>query len=109
MQINVNTSNLDWKFQKASRYLPVKMSTTHFDGFGECIVIVANRADGMSTEIVENKNSEYFITLMDKELYEDVKIKILGMDYWKPNTHYNTFDGLVNGFKRKIHLDGYVF
>lgn len=109
MQINVSTSNVDWEFEQANRYLPVRLSTTHFDGFGECIVIVANRADGMTTEITENKNSEAFITLMDKSLYEDVKSKVLAMDYWEPNTHYNTFDGLADGIKRKIHLDGSVF
>ena len=65
MQINVSTSNVDWEFEQANRYLPVRLSTTYFDGFGECIVIVANRADGMTTEITENKNSEVFITLMD--------------------------------------------
>jgi len=109
MQINVSTSNVDWEFEKASRYLPVRLSTTHFDGYGECIVIIANRADNMSTDITENMNSEVFITLMNKELYEDVKAKVLRMDYWTPNTHYNTFDGLADGVKRKIHLDGYVF
>ena len=101
MQINVSTSNVDWNFEIANRYLPVRLSTTHFDGYGECIVIVANRADGMTSEV--------FITLMDKYLYEDVKAKVLGMDYWKPNTHYNTFDGFADGIKRKIHLDGSVF
>ena len=66
MQINVSTSNVDWVFEQANRYLPVRLSTTLFDGIGECIAIVANRADGMTTEITENKNSEVFITLMDK-------------------------------------------
>lgn len=57
MQINVSTSNVDWVFEQANRYPPVRLSTTHFDGIGECIAIVANRADGMTTEITENKNS----------------------------------------------------
>ena len=69
MQINVSTSNVDWNFEIANRYLPVRLSTTHFDGYGECIVIVANRADGMTSEITENNNSEVFITLMNKYLY----------------------------------------
>ena len=109
MHNKISMSNVDWNFEIANRYLPVRLSTTHFDGYGECIVIVANRADGMTSEITENNNSEVFITLMDKYLYEDVKAKVLGMDYWKPNTHYNTFDGFADGIKRKIHLDGSVF
>ena len=59
-------------------------------------------------ELILNPKLE-FITLMDKFLYEDVKSKVLAMDYWEPNTHYNTFDGLADGIKRKIHLDGSVF
>jgi len=109
MQINLSTTDVDWEFELANRYLPVRLSTTYFDGFGECIVIVANRADDMTTEITENKNSEVFITLMDKYLYEDVKSKVLAMDYWLPNTHYNTFDGFADGINRKIHLDVTVF
>ena len=63
----------------------------------------------MTTDITENNNSEVFITLMDKYLCEDVKAKVLGMDYWKPNTHYNTFDGFADGIKRKILLDVSIF
>lgn len=109
MQINVNTSNVDLKFEKANRYLPVRLSTTHFDWYGECIVIVANRADDMTTNIFENEDSEVFVTLMNDSLYENVKAKVLGMDYWRPNTHYNTFNGFADGVQRKIHLDGTVF
>lgn len=53
MQININNLEIDWEFQKASKYLPVRLSTTYFDDIGECICIVANRADGMTTEIIE--------------------------------------------------------
>ncbi len=109
MQINVNTANLDWQFKKASRYLPVRLSSTTFDGYGECIVIVANRADGMTSDITENDKSEVFITLMDRRLYEDIKSRVLNMDYWSPQNHYNTCDGLADGRPRKIHLDGMVF
>ncbi|MBO4664905.1 MAG: hypothetical protein J5663_10915 [Bacteroidaceae bacterium] len=109
MQINISTSYVDWDFEKASIYLPVRLSTTYFDGYGECIVIVANRADGMTTDIMENKKSEVFITLMNKRLYEDVKAKVLGMDYWEPDSHYKTVDGLADGVKRKIHLDMCMF
>lgn len=109
MQINVNTVNLDWQFKKAKRYLPVRLSTTTFNGYGECIVIVANRADGMTTDVIENDKSEVFITLMDNVLFEEVKSKVLNMDYWTPQNHYNTCDGFADGKPRKIHLDGMVF
>jgi len=109
MQININTANCDWQFEKAKRYLPVRLSTTYFEHFGECIVIIANRADGRMTDIIENDESEVFITLMDSKLYEVIKSKVLNMDYWSPINHYNTCDGLVDGKPRKIHLDGMVF
>ena len=109
MQINLHTANVDWCFKKANRYLPVRLSTTFFDRFGECIVIVANRADGTTTDITENSESEVFITLMDKRLYEEIKYKVLNMDFWFPQNHYNTCDGLADGIQRKIHLDGKVF
>ncbi|MBR0263606.1 MAG: hypothetical protein IJQ60_06965 [Prevotella sp.] len=109
MQININTNHFDWQFEIANRYLPVRLSTTTFDGYGECIVIVANRADGMTTDITENNKSEVFITLMDRHLYEDIKARVLEMDYWIPQNHYNTCDGLADGKPRKIHLDGMVF
>lgn len=109
MQINVNTANLDCQFKKANKYLPVRLSTTSIDGYGECLVIVANRADGMTTDITENDNSEVFITLMDRHLYKDIKSRVLNMDYWSPQNHYNTCDGLADGRHRKIHLDGMVF
>ncbi len=109
MQININTNHFDWQFKKAERYLPVRLSTTAFDGYGECIVIVANRADGMMTAIGENDESEVFITLQNKWLYEEIKAKVLNMEYWTPQIHYNTCDGLADGKPRKIHLDGAVF
>ena len=109
MQISINTNHFDWQFNIAERYLPVRLSTTTFDGYGECIVIVANRADGMTTAITENDRSEVFITLMDKYLYEDIKARVLEMDYWIPQKHYNTCDGQADGKLRKIHLDGMVF
>ena len=34
MQININDMTIDWQFQKASKYLPVRLSTTFFDGIG---------------------------------------------------------------------------
>jgi hypothetical protein len=109
MQINVNTTNVDWQFKQAPKYLPVRLSTTFFDGFGECIVIVANRVEGMTTAITENSNSEVFVTLQNKQLYEEIKAKVLNMDFWIPQVHYNTCNGLADGKPRKIHLDGTVF
>lgn len=109
MQININSTAIDWEFKKAKKYLPIRLSTAYFDGIGECIAFTANRADGMTTEIVENKDSEVFLTLMDRNLYEEIKRDVLNMDYWTPNTHYNTVNGLADGVQRKIHLDGYVF
>ena len=31
------------------------------------------------------------------------------MDFWAPNTHYNTATGFADGIVRKIHLDGMIF
>lgn len=31
------------------------------------------------------------------------------MDFWAPNTHYNTVTGFADGIVRKIHLDGMIF
>ena len=109
MQININNMIVDWQFQKASRYLPVRLSTVYFDGIGECMAFVVNRADGMTTDIVENPQSEIFLTVMDQCLYDEIKRDILNMDYWTPNRHYNTVTGLADGIDRKIHLDGQVF
>ena len=81
MQININDMTIDWQFQKANKYLPVRLSTTHFDGIGECIAFVANRADGMTCDITENQHSEIFLTLMDSSLYEELKRDVLNMDY----------------------------
>lgn len=71
--------------------------------------IVANRADGITTEIIENNESEVFVALMDKQLYDEVKYKVLNMDYWTPNAWYNTLNGFADGKPRKIHLEGGVF
>lgn len=111
MQINVsiNDNTIDWEFKQASRDLPVRLSTTYFDGIGECLCIVANRADGEYTNIIENENSEVFITLQDSELFEILKSKLYNYDFWTPNTHYNTVNGLADGVMRKIHLDGMIF
>lgn len=109
MQININNTAIAWEFEKASKYLPVRLSTTYFDGIGECICVVANRADGMTTEIIENSESEVFLTLNTPQLYNIIKSCVLNMDYWTPNTHYNTVNGLADGVMRKIHLDGEIF
>lgn len=109
MQININDMTIDWEFKKASKYLPVRLSTTYFDGIGECICIVGNRADGMITEVIENQYSEVFLTLNEPSLYNTIKSAVINMDYWTPNTHYNTVNGLADGITRKIHLDGTIF
>lgn len=108
MQINANGRNQIY-YEKASKYLPVRLSTTYFDELGECICIVANRADGITTSITEDNNSEVFITLMNEVLYEDVKRRVLNMDYWIPDKWYNTIVGVADGKERKIHLDCEVF
>lgn len=108
MQININNTTIDWQFQKASKYLPVRLSTTYFDGIGECIALAANRAEGFS-DIVENEQSEIFLTLMDSSLYEELRSDVLNMDYWSPRNHYKTVTGLADGKVRKIHLDGRYF
>ncbi|MBR5551908.1 MAG: hypothetical protein IKV83_08335 [Muribaculaceae bacterium] len=109
MQININDMAIYWQFKKANKYLPVRLSTTFFDGIGECIALVVNRADGVTSDIVENQESEIFLTLMDTSLYEELKKAVLNMDYWEPIDHYNTVLGLADGQERKIHLDGRYF
>ena len=111
MQINftITPSNFDWYYEKANRYLPVRLSTFSFNYYGECIVLFANRADENFTDIIENEKTEIFVTLMDNRLYEQLKAKVLNMDYWAPQNHYNTCNGYVDGIPRKIHLDGNVF
>ncbi len=109
MQININDMTIDWQFKKASKYLPVRLSTTCFEGIGECIAFAANRADGMTCDITENDISEIFLTLMDASLYEELKRDVLNMDYWSPINHFNTVTGLADGKVRKIHLDGRYF
>lgn len=107
--MQINTISADLGFEKANRYLPVRLSTTYFDEIGECMCIVANRADGITTDIIENADSEVFVALMNPRLYEEVKHKVLNMDYWTPNTWYNTLNGFADGKPRKIHLEGGVF
>ena len=59
--MQINTISADLGFEKANRYLPVRLSTTYFDEIGECMCIVANRADGMTTDIIENDDSKVLI------------------------------------------------
>ena len=68
MQVSVNTGDRDWSFAIAKKYLPVRLSTTYFDGFGDCIAIVANRAEDMFIDFTENNKSEVFISLMNNQL-----------------------------------------
>lgn len=109
MQININNTAIDWQFKKAKKYLPVRLSTTYFDGIGECIAFAANRADGNVCNIIESQESEIFLTLMNSALYEELKQCVLNMDYWTPVNNYNTVTGLADGEVRKIHLDGRFF
>ena len=108
MQINVNGHNGIY-YEKAERYLPVRLTTTYFEDIGECVCIVANREDNRMANIVEDKNSEVFITPMDTSLYDDIKHRVLNMEFWTPNKWYNTAIGLADGVERKIHLDCDVF
>lgn len=108
MQINASDRNQIF-YEKASKYLPVRLSTTFFDDIGECICIVANREDNRMADIVENKDSEVFITPMNSALYNDIKNRVLNMEFWTPNKWYNTIVGLADGVERKIHLDCDVF
>lgn len=117
MNINLNTKDIDWNFEIASKYLPVRLSTTFFDGIGECIAIVANRqiltdfghnCQSSSFDIVEGSGSEVFVTTMNQQLYETIKHCVLNMESWYPENHYNTFDGKVDGTFRKIHLDSSI-
>lgn len=78
---------IDWEFRKASKYLPSQLSTTYFYGIGECSRIVANRTDGMTTEIIENQDSEVFLTFKDSSLYNTIKSAVLNMDFGPHNTH----------------------
>ncbi len=108
MQINASGHNQIY-YEKASKYLPVRFSTTFFDDIGECICIVANREDNGMADIVEDKDSEVFITPMKAALYNDIKNRVLNMEFWTPNKWYNTIVGLADGVERKIHLDCDVF
>lgn len=109
ISMQINTISADLGFEKAERYLPVRLSTTYFDEIGECMCIVANRADGMTTKIIENDESEVFVAPMDQQLYNEIKFKVLNMDYWIPNTWYNTLDGYADGKWRKIHMECAMF
>ena len=108
MRINASGRNQIY-YEKASKYLPIRLSTTFFDDIGECICIVANREDNRMADIVENKDSEVFITPMNSALYNDIKNRVLNMEFWTPNKWYNTIVGLADGVERKIHLDCDVF
>ena len=48
MQININDTTIDWQFQKASKYLPVRLSTTFFDDIGECMGHLQKRVDSIA-------------------------------------------------------------
>ncbi len=109
IKFTITPSDFDWYFEKAKRYLPVRLSTFSFNYYGECIVLFANRADEKLIDIIENEKTEIFITLMDNSLYEQLKEKVVKMDYWTPQNHYNTCNGFVDDVPRKIHLDGSVF
>ena len=109
MKININDMTIDWDFQIANKYLPVRLSTTFFERTGECIALAANRADGMTCNISENQESEIFLTLMDNSLYEELKKDVLNMDYWFPENHFLTVTGLADDKVRKIHLDSRYF
>ena len=89
--------------------MPVRLSTTYFDGIGECIAFTANRADKPFTDIIENSDSEVFLTIMNYSLYDEIKSDILNWDYWIPNSDYFSVKGLADGVTRIIHLDKKYF
>lgn len=108
MEINVNGANQVY-YDLASKYFPIRLSTTIFDGIGECLCLVANRADEMFHEIAENEDSEVFIMLKQIPLYEDMKNRVEHMDYWEPDRMFHTVIGDADGLQRIIHFDGSAF
>jgi len=118
MQININNAAVDWNFEIAEKYLPVKLGVIGFHGIGECIAFVANRPVGnrvgtnvvlWHTEIGVYKDSEVFVTLKDNGLYNEIAYDIQSFGYWIPSFHTYTVKGLVDGVSRVIHLDRDVF
>ena len=110
MTINIKSSPIS-DFEIADRYVPIRISTTSFAETGNCIVIVANRADGMFTQIIENSETELFITKFTDSLWSEMRnmMNKPQYQYWSPDSDYDTYEGLSDGQKLIIHLDRYTF
>lgn len=110
MQINIKSSPLT-DFDIADRYLPIRVTTTTFAETGNCIVIIANRADGMSSQIIENSESELFITKYSEVLFSEMRSIMHSSQYqfWSPDYGYDTYEGLADGQRRIIHLNRSTF
>ena len=110
MIINIDSSPIS-DFEIAESYVPIRVSTTSFAETGNCIVIVANRADGMYTQIIENSETELFVTKYTDYLWSEMRDMMYSSQYqhWSPDSDYDTYVGLSDGQKRIIHLDRYTF
>ena len=110
MNININSSPIS-DFEIADSYVPIRVSTTSFAETGNCIVIVANRADGMYTQIMENSETELFITKYTDSLWSEIRDMMYSSQYqrWSPDSNYDTYVGLSDGQRRIIHLDRSTF
>ena len=110
MTINIKSSPIS-EFEIADRYVPIRISTTSFAETGNCIVIVANKEDGMFTQIIENSETELFITKYTDSLWSEMRDMMYSSQYqyWSPDSEYDTYEGLSDGQKRIIHLDRYTF
>lgn len=110
MIININPSPIS-DFEIADSYVPIRVSTTSFAETGNCIVIIANRADEMYTQIIENSETEFFVTKYTDSLWSEMRDMMYSSQYhhWSPDSDYDTYVGLSDGQKRIIHLDRYTF
>ncbi len=110
MIININSSPISG-FEIADSYVPIRVSTTSFAETGNCIVIVANRADGMYTQIIENSETELFVTKYTDSLWSEMRDMMSSSQYkhWFPASDYDTYVGLSDGQRRIIHLDRFTF
>lgn len=80
MIININPSPIS-DFEIADSYVPIRVSTTSFAETGNCIVIIANRADEMYTQIIENSETEFFVTKYTDSLWSEMRDMIHMWDY----------------------------
>lgn len=105
IDIFLDTKDKHLTLDLAERYLPIRLTDTNFSSMGDCVAFLANRADGMYTEITENEETVLFVILYNQTLYRELENDVIKMDYWEPSYNFVLLDGEVNGKKRKVYLD----